>query len=147
MLHGREYWCWPDSTFSCDSKIYKQANYANHFLGMNSELGELASSVTFKLQLRLPDHLWLQREHHVRWKVSSLSHAQAWPWAYLSGASFSSEPSSPHKHTLSPSLLNVSLPSLPTEKASLDHSDPRDRDGKSMGKNKRHCAVKTRNWT
>lgn len=55
MLHGRECWCWPDSTFSCESKIYKQANYANHFLGMNSEQGELASSATFKLQLTLPD--------------------------------------------------------------------------------------------
>lgn len=37
MLYGREYWCWPDSVFSCYSKIYKQANYANHLLGLNTE--------------------------------------------------------------------------------------------------------------
>ena len=44
-----EYLCWPDSTFFY-SKIYKEANYANHLLGMKSEEGELASLTKFKLQ-------------------------------------------------------------------------------------------------
>lgn len=37
------------STFPCYSKIYKQANYASHLLGMKSQEGELASLTKFKL--------------------------------------------------------------------------------------------------
>lgn len=155
MLHGREYWRWPDSIFSCYNKTYKQEIILIiSWAWMRSKGNEPAwPQLNFsKLKLRLPDvSVTSMRTPYSRKDFPGPGIFSKSGHRLSRGLAFPEHPSSMshrlHTSTRYLPASSVSLPPLPTEKAVLDHSDTHDGDGKSVGKNKRHCAVQTRNRT